>query len=217
MKKNTLRYDFRPSLVDHNEILILVRPFTDCLDGDYAFVLKKLSTFTHAVIEAYNRQLLLRFTKGYARRERLEWGRIQLHRRPLGFIGVASLTLDPKQQSKDYEKITHRFNNLISQYESDLFDSRCIIIGPTDPEITIDRKDVIYLSTAELNIPDQQDFVKSITEFVSSLFVILESKRIEKLSDNFDRMLLPTAPCEQEQSSSDTDTRYVRRNVLGFS
>lgn len=199
-----LRYNFRPSLVDHNQILVLVRPFYNCPDTDHAFVLKKLSSFTHAVIEDSNRQLLLRFTRGQ-NRDVLEWGRIQLHRRPLGFIGVACLSLDPTQQAKDYEKITHRFNNLISQYEAYLFDSRCIIIGPENPNMTIDRKDVIYVPTSETGISDE--FVNSVTEFVSSLFVILESKRIEKQSENLERMVLPTAPCEQELSSADPDTR----------
>ena len=211
MKSNMLRYNFRPSLVDHGQMLILVRQFYNCSDRDHAFVLKKLGVFTHALIEGSNRQMLLRFTKGYSR-DVLEWGRIQIHRRPLGFIGVACLSTDPTQQGKDYEKITHRFDNLISQYEAFLFDSRCIIVGPENPDIKIDRNDVIYMSTADAEISNA--FVSSITDFVSSLFVILESKRIEKQSENFDRMLLPVAPCEQEQTSIDLDSRYPRFSLF---
>jgi len=205
MNKSMLRYNFRPNLLDHAHILILVRSFYNCSDQDHNFALRKLSVFSHAIIKDSERRLLLKFTKGL-NRDLLEWGRIQLHRRPLGFIGVARLSDDPTQQPKDYEKIVHRFDNLISQYESFLFDSRCIIVGPENPAINNARKDVIYLPLTDMEIGD--GFLQAITEFVSSLFVILESKRVEKVSENFDRMVMPTAPCEQEQTVSDTDTRY---------
>ena len=200
-----LRYNFRPSLVDHAQLMVLVRSFYNCSDQDHNFVLRKLGVFNYATIKDSDRKLLLKFTKGY-NRDVLEWGKIQLHRRPLGFIGVACLSNDPVQQPKDYERIVHRFDNLISQYASFLYDSRCIIVGPENPSINNTRKDVIYLSLSEVDISEH--FVQSITEFISSLFVILESKRVEKASENFDRMVMPCAPCEQEQTVSDTDTRY---------
>ena len=199
-----LRYNFRPSLVDHAQILILVRSFYNCSDQDHNFVLRKLGVFSYATIKDSDRRLLLRFTKGY-NRDVLEWGRIQLHRRPLGFIGVACLSNDPVQQPKDYDRIVHRFDNLISQYESFLYDSRCIIVGPENPSLDNLRKDIIYLPITELDITE--GFEKAVTEFISSLFVILESKRVEKISENFERMVMPSAPCEQEQTISDADTR----------
>lgn len=201
-----LRYNFRPSLTDHAQLMILVRSFYNCSDQDHNFVLRKLGVFNFATIKESERRLLLKFTKGY-NRDVLEWGKIQLHRRPFGFIGVACLSSDPVQQPKDYERIVHRFDNLISQYTAFLYDSRCIIVGPENPSINITRKDVIYMSLSEVDIGEK--FVQSITEFISSLFVILESKRVEKTSENFDRMVMPCAPCEQEHTVSDTDTRLV--------
>ena len=74
-----IRYNFRPSLTDHTQVLILVKPFYNASDKDYNYALKKLVVFTHAKIEdSLNRKILLKFTKGYTR-DTLEWGKLQLH------------------------------------------------------------------------------------------------------------------------------------------
>jgi len=140
------RYNYRPNLTDHAQILILARPFYNTQDKDYSFVLKKLTCFTHAKFEDSNeRRILLKFTKGYSR-DTLEWGKLQIHRKPLGFIGIAVLSSDSSLHAKDVEKIEHRFGNLISQYDNYLYDSRCIIIGPDNVDIKITRKDFFLLS-----------------------------------------------------------------------
>lgn len=199
-----MRYNFRPNLTEHSEILILVRPFSNTSDEDYSFVLSKLSPFTYAKIADHDRTILLNFTKGYSR-DTLEWGRLQLHRRPLGFVGVARLSSDPVHQEKDYEKIEHRFDNLISQYSHYIYDSRCIIIGPKKQNIETIRKDMFYLPETEIEISTR--LTDYISEFVTSLFVILESKRVDKLSENLERMALPNAPNEGVHQTTDVDSR----------
>lgn len=207
-----MRYNFRPNLTEHSEILILVRPFSNTSDEDYSFVLSKLSPFTYAKIADHDRTILLNFTKGYSR-DTLEWGRLQLHRRPLGFVGVARLSSDPVHQEKDYEKIEHRFDNLISQYSHYIYDSRCIIIGPKKQNIETIRKDMFYLPETEIEISTR--LTDYISEFVTSLFVILESKRVDKLSENLERMALPNAPNEGVHQTTDVDSRSMKRKCLG--
>jgi len=207
------RYNYRPNLTDHAQILILARPFYNTQDKDYSFVLKKLTCFTHAKFEDSNdRRILLKFTKGYSR-DTLEWGKLQIHRKPLGFIGIAVLSSDSSLHAKDVEKIEHRFGNLISQYDNYLYDSRCIIIGPDNVDIKLTRKDFFYLAESELEVAD--DMVEFLNGFVSSLFVILESKRVDKMGENFERMVLPTAPNEQEQTITESDTRFMKKKLLG--
>ena len=201
-----MRYNFRPNLTDHAQVQILVRPFFNSSEQDFTFVLNKLQTFTHANIEDDERKILLKFTKGHSR-ESFEWGRLQLHRRPLGFVGVARISSDPGMQAKDYAKIETRFGNLISQYDSYLFDSRCIIIGPENHQIPVLRKDMIYLAETDDGI--SSNLIDSISDFVTSIYVILESKRVEKISENFERMVLPTAPNESDSVSGDMDSRYI--------
>ena len=46
-----------------------------------------------------------------------------------------------------------------------------------------------------------------LNEFISSIFVILESKRLNKMGQNIDKIILPTAPSEQEQTITESDTR----------
>ena len=202
-----MRYDFRPNLLDHGRILILVRPFFNTSEQDFSFVLQKLLNISHAEILGTNRRVLLKFTKGYSI-DALEWGCLQMHRRPLGFIGVARLSADPSQHGKDFEKIVHRFYNLVSQFDSFLYDSRCIIIGPEEPTITIGNKTILYLP----NVANQQnntEFLHFISTFVSSLHVILESKRIDKINENPERMVMPTTPNDKDQTGSESDTRYL--------
>ena len=117
------RYNFRPNLTDHAQLQILVRPFFNASDQDFNFVLKKLSGFTRADIRETERNILLAFTKRY-HRDAINWGSLQFHRRPLGFIGIARLSSDPVLQAKEYEKIETRFTNLVNQYESFIFDSK---------------------------------------------------------------------------------------------
>ena len=200
-----IRYNFRPSLTDHTQVLILVKPFYNASDKDYNYALKKLVVFTHAKIEdSLNRKILLKFTKGYTR-DTLEWGKLRLHRRPLGFVGVARLSNDPVQHKKDFEKIEHRFGNVISQYDNHLYDSRCIVVGPENPDITIPKKGFLYVPLTGKEEPTQ--LAEFLNEFISSIFVILESKRLDKMGENVDKMILPTAPSEQEQTITESDTR----------
>lgn len=198
------RYNFRPNLTDHAHIHFLVRPFFNASDQDLGIVYNKLSTFTHAQVEDNNRRILLKFTKKH-HREAFNWGTLQYHRRPLGFIAVARISSDPQLQVKDCEKIEHRFANLVSQYDSYVFDSRCIIIGPENPNVTITKKNFLYLAETEKDVT--QTFSSFICEFVTSVFVVLESKRFDKMNEDCDRMQLPTTLYEPEQIVSESDTR----------
>ncbi|XP_047126724.1 trafficking protein particle complex subunit 9 isoform X1 [Hydra vulgaris] len=207
-----MHYDFRPNLLDHGRILILVRPFFNTSDQDFSFILQKLSNISHAEIQGTNRRILLKFTKGYSQ-DALEWGCLQTHRRPFGFIGVAKLSVDTSHHGKDYEIIVHRFSNLISQYSSHLYDSRCIIIGPEEPTIIIGNKNILYLSMD--NEKDNSEFLHFVSTFVSSLHVILESKRIDKINESPERMLMPLTANDKDQNGSDSDTRIVKRKCIG--
>ena len=198
------RYNFRPNLTDHAHLQMLVRPFFNASDQDFNFVLNKLSTFTHARVEDDDRNVLLQFTKKH-HREAFNWGSLQFHRRPLGFIAVARLSSDPILQTKEQEKIEHRFANLVSQYESYIFDSRCIVIGPDKPGININKKNIIYLPDTQEEVTEE--FITFICDFVTSVFVILESKRFDKMNEDCDRMQLPTTQYEPEQTVSESDTR----------
>ena len=198
------RYNFRPNLTDHAHIQILVRPFFNSSDHDFNFVFNKLMKFSHAQIEDSNRVVLLKFSKKH-HRDAFNWSTLQYHRRPLGFIAVARLSSDPILQGKEYEKIETRFTNLKSQYDSYTFDSRCIVIGPENPSISVKKKNFIYIPDNEKDITDE--FSSFIGDFITSVFVVLEKQRYEKMNEDCDRMQLPTTQHEPEVTVSDSDTR----------
>ncbi len=81
-----IRYQFRPSLVDHGQLFILVRPFYSATDADLTAVNSKLSKFQCAQIHNDNKILRFKFHKGFAR-EHYDWGKLQTHRKPVGLIG----------------------------------------------------------------------------------------------------------------------------------
>lgn len=103
------------------------------------------------------------------------------------------------------EKIQHRFGNVKLQYESAIFDARCIVLCTEKPDIEL-AQGMTFLQDSD----DGQSpcFVEFMYDFMSSLFVILEKTRIEKGNEKLEKMELPTAPIEQEQVITDSDTRY---------
>lgn len=122
-------------------------------------------------------------------------------------LGIARLSPDPNQHSKDLEKILHRFANIKLQYESVLFDSRLIILSKSKPDLTA-KQNFIFLEDSDPGTGEE--FSNFMIDFMSSIFVVLESKRIEKMNEKLEKMDLPTAPIEHEQVISESDTRLVR-------
>ena len=127
-------------------------------------------------------------------------------------VGVARLSPDPNQHSKDLDKILHRFANIKLQYESVLFDSRLIILSKSKPDLTA-KQNFIFLEDSDPGTGEE--FSDFMIDFMSSMFVVLESKRIEKMNEKLEKMDLPTAPIEHEQVISESDTRLVK-TIMNF-
>ena len=94
-----------------------------------------------------------------------------------------------------------------SQYKKDIIDARCIILCSTAPSIEPDQS-VFFLEDHDDG--ESLRFTEFVYDFMSSLFVILESKRIEKVNEKLEYMALPTAPIEQEQDGSESGSKYVQ-------
>eukprot|EP00795_Rhopilema_esculentum_P008579 gene8579-14587_t len=207
-----IRYQFRPNLVDHSQIFVIVRPFYNATDQDLGSVNEKLGCYQFAKTQNdSNRIIRFKFHKGFPR-EHMDWGKMQIHRRPVGLLGFARLSPDPSLHSKDMDKIMHRFANIKLQYETVLFDSRCIVLcseKPAGPS----NQNFIFLEDSDDG--QSAEFAEFMHDFMSSLFVVLESKRIEKSNEKLEKMEMPIAPIEQEQAVNDFDTRIMKRKVLG--
>ena len=201
------RHNFRPSFVDHCQMLILVRPFYSTSEQDFNFLMSKLGKFQYARVQSTDRVIRIKFQRLISR-EHIEWGRLQTHRKPVGLMGLARLAPDAKQHQTDIEKIENRYEHIKSQYDAVLFDSRCVVLEPKQTETTITTKQNFFL-VKDGDIENSTEFVNFVNEFISSAFVVLESKRIEKGNEKLEKMELPCSPIEQEQVVSESDTRFV--------
>ena len=81
------RYDFRPSLVDHCQISVLVRPCNGIANEDLSSVIERLSSFQFAKIQNSNNRIVrFKFYRGLQKRSH-DWWKLQTHRRKFGLIG----------------------------------------------------------------------------------------------------------------------------------
>ena len=82
-----IRYQFRPSLIDHCQNFVVVRPFFNASDQDLNTVINKLSRFQFAKVQNDSKRIVrFKFHKGF-QREHMDWERLQSHRRLIGLLG----------------------------------------------------------------------------------------------------------------------------------
>ena len=81
------RYNFKPSLVDHCQISVLVRPCNGIANEDISSVIESLSSFQFAKIQNSNNRIVrFKFHRGLQNRPN-DWWKLQTHRNHFGLIG----------------------------------------------------------------------------------------------------------------------------------
>ena len=115
------------------------------------------------------------------------------------------------QLEKELNEINDQFINISSQYKPEVLEARCIILCSEKPSIQLSQ-DVIFLDDSDNG--ESSAFTIFVHDFMSSLVVILESRRVKKYNEKFETMGLPSSPIEQEPSSSDSDSRYASSRDL---
>ena len=100
-------------------------------------------------------------------------------------------------------KNSKQFDELKSHYRETLLDTRCFVLGCKAAEDAKISKGFVLVAD-EYTLDELE---KQFAEFAASLFNILESKRIGKLSEKADKISLISAPLEQELISNDPDNR----------
>ena len=81
------RYNFKPSLVDHCQISVLVRPCNGIANEDISSVIESLSSFQFAKIQNSNNRIVrFKFHRGLQSRPN-DWWKLQTHRNHFGLIG----------------------------------------------------------------------------------------------------------------------------------
>lgn len=193
-----IKIDFNHSLHDHRGILILVKPIGYIGESKVRHVFDEIAKCKHAQVPNTTRSLALRYSK-HIYPCNIEWGTFQVHRKVLGLICVAKCS-----EVSELGKLQKQFEESKSHYRETLLDSRCFVFGCKTAEDAKINKGFVLVSDERAT----EELQKHFAEFAASLFNILESKRLGKLSEKGDKFPLINAPLEPESISSEPDSRW---------
>ncbi|CAG0883588.1 unnamed protein product [Darwinula stevensoni] len=235
--------DYGQTVKDHQALLILVRHSGQQLKGKtFNRLFDRISKVNQVKItdqQGWVRNIRFRYKKVYPV-ENNDWGDFQSHRRLLGLISLGKCT-----NQGELNEICRQHESLKTRYNVTLYDSRCIIFGvredgticssPEPGRATSAADDHIVngqsaneaksssshgdFRTTPLFYPcvDSCDRLESdIIDFVSSLFWVLESKRMEKGLERLEKVPLLCAPFEKKDFVGiDLDSRSNRKRCIG--
>jgi hypothetical protein len=212
--------DYEQTAHDHAAILLLVKHVgSQFKQKNFSRIYERLSRVNHVKIVdsmGVSREVLARYIKDYPV-ENNDWGDFQTHRRLLGLISLGKY--DSQQELNELCRV---HESLKVKYSSTLFDSRCVLFGPP-ADTSPSEPDVLStpsnFKTRALFYEDCEDCVgleDQISEFLSSLFWVLESKRLERSREKVERVSLLLAPFERKDFVGlDLESRSNRKRCLG--
>lgn len=202
-----LRIDFGQSLLDHSGVLILVQPVGYIGDKRFKAIFDEISTYRTAQVPNTIRTLNLRYSKRVSP-QFTEWGNFHFHKRVLGLICVGWCT-----EISEVEKLEKAINEIKNPFSAILLNTRCFVFGCQSNDESKIRKDFALIRGED----HSGDLQSNLAEFVASLFNVLESKRISKLSEKIDKITLIQAPVEHEVFGGENDSRTSKRKTIGRS
>lgn len=221
--------DYEQYSHDHAALLVLVRSIGSLLKN-FPRVFDKISKVTNIKVTDSGgnvRSILVRYVKEHPL-ENNDWGDFQTHRRLLGLISVGKY--DTQQELNEICRV---HESLKVKYTSTLFDSRCILFGPTkeapitesEQKSDSDNENHMKLFTTPTNFKTRAlfygddvctDLEAQISEFINSLFWVLESKRLERSREKIERVTLLLAPFEKKDFVGlDMESRNNKKRCTG--
>lgn len=226
--------DYEQYSHDHAALLVLVRSIGSQLKPkNFSRIFDKIAKITNIKITDSTgqvRTILVRYIKDHPL-ENNDWGDFQTHRRLLGLISIAKY-----DSQQELNEICRVHESLKVKYTSTLFDSRCVLFGPTsEVPILETEKKIDKASSDEENdrytTPTNfktrilhyhidndpcADLEGQISEFINSLFWVLESKRLERSREKLERVSLLLAPFEKKDFVGlDMESRNNKKRCTG--
>uniref|UniRef100_A0A8C4Q3W9 Trafficking protein particle complex subunit 9 n=1 Tax=Eptatretus burgeri TaxID=7764 RepID=A0A8C4Q3W9_EPTBU len=199
--------DYTQCAEDHQCLLVVVKPLGSISKGNFSCVFDKISSVEQATLQESHRATWIRY-KQYYPPENNDWGDFQAHRRVVGLIAVAE-SCDSQELSQIFES----FDGLRGEYGTSLYNWRMFVFGLTGEVVDQNRTDVDFVSDYE----QLGGITRTVEEFTSSLFIVLESKRLDRASEKAgDKMPLLCVPFEKKDFVGlDTDSRNYRKRCQG--
>lgn len=213
--------DYEQTAHDHAALLILLKPIGTQIKQKtigklWERIVKAGSRFSIEDQKIGNREILIRFVKDHPV-ENIEWGDFQTHRRLLGLI-----TFGKYENQIELNELCRLHETLKVKYNETLYDSTAVFLGPVasnrvnepPPDFTTPSN----FKTIANFYPDDTcpDLEVQMSECFKNVFIILESKRVDRSREKLDRVPMLAAPFEKKDFIGlDMESRNNKRRCVG--
>eukprot|EP00064_Thunnus_orientalis_P000108 superscaffoldBa00000005_g108 len=199
--------DYMQCAEDHQTVLVVVQPVGIVPEDQFFKIYKRIASVSQVSIRDSQRLLYIRYRHHYLP-ENNEWGDFQTHRKVVGLISITTCG-----SGKEWPQTAERFHGQKEVYSSTLYDSRLLVFGLQGEIAEQQRTDVAFYSSFE----DCSDVEKRVEDFVESIFIVLESKRLDRATDKSgDKIPLLCVPFEKKDFVGlDTDSRHYKKRCQG--
>uniref|UniRef100_A0A8C2KM67 Trafficking protein particle complex 9 n=1 Tax=Cyprinus carpio TaxID=7962 RepID=A0A8C2KM67_CYPCA len=199
--------DYMQCAEDHQTVLVVVQPMGIVPEDQFFRIYKRISSVSQVSIRDSQRVLFIRYRHHYPP-ENNEWGDFQTHRKVVGLISVTSCNT-----AKEWPQTSDRFHGQKEVFGSTLYDSRLLVFGLQGEVAEQQRTDVAFYPSYD----DCPHVEKRVEDFVESIFIVLESKRLDRATDKSgDKLQLLCVPFEKKDFVGlDTDSRHYKKRCQG--
>ncbi|XP_069559481.1 trafficking protein particle complex subunit 9 [Brachyistius frenatus] len=199
--------DYLQSAEDHQTVLVVVQPVGIVPEDQFFKIYKRIASVSQVSIRDSQRLLYIRYRHHYLP-ENNEWGDFQTHRKVVGLIAITTCG-----SAKEWPQTADRFHGQKEVYSSTLYDSRLLVFELQGEIAEQQRTDVAFYPGFE-ECPDVE---RRVEDFVESIFIVLESKRLDRATDKSgDKIPLLCVPFEKKDFVGlDTDSRHYKKRCQG--
>ncbi|XP_050183734.1 trafficking protein particle complex subunit 9 [Myiozetetes cayanensis] len=199
--------DYMQCAEDHQTLLVVVQPIGLVPEESFFRIYKRISAVSQVSVRDSQRVLYIRYRHHYPP-ENNEWGDFQTHRKVVGLITITDCS-----SAKEWPQTFEKFHLQKEMYGSTLYDSRLFVFGLQGEIAEQPRTDVAFYPSYD----ECENVEKRIEDFIESLFIVLESKRLDRATDKSgDKIPLLCVPFEKKDFVGlDTDSRHYKKRCQG--
>ncbi|XP_058524430.1 trafficking protein particle complex subunit 9 isoform X2 [Ochotona princeps] len=199
--------DYMQCAEDHQTLLVVVQPVGIVSEENFFRIYRRISSVSQVSVRDSQRVLYIRYRHHYPP-ENNEWGDFQTHRKVVGLITVTDCLA-----AKDWPQTFEKFHVQKELYGATLYDSRLFVFGLQGEAVEQPRPDVAFYPSYEAC----EGVEKHTEDFIESLFIVLESKRLDRATDKSgDKIPLLCVPFEKKDFVGlDTDSRHYKKRCQG--
>ncbi|NXV06746.1 TPPC9 protein, partial [Cettia cetti] len=199
--------DYMQCAEDHQTLLVVVQPTGIVPEENFFRIYKRISAVSQVNVRDSQRVLYIRYRHHYPP-ENNEWGDFQTHRKVVGLITITECS-----SAKEWPQTFEKFHLQKEMYGSTLYDSRLFVFGLQGEIAEQPRTDVAFYPSYD----ECETVEKRIEDFIESLFIVLESKRLDRATDKSgDKIPLLCVPFEKKDFVGlDTDSRHYKKRCQG--